>query len=95
MAYGASVAACGNAGGVELGTTVLPFILRGVNLLGIDSVMCPAPQRKEAWARLARDLPLDKLDAMTSTAKLGDAPALAEKILKGQVRGRTVIDVKA
>ncbi len=94
MAYGASVAACGNAGGVELGTTVLPFILRGVNLLGVDSVMCPAPQRKEAWARLARDLPLDKLDAMASTAKLSDAPALAEKILKGQLRGRTVIDVK-
>lgn len=94
MAYGASVAACGNAGGAELGTTVLPFILRGVNLLGIDSVMCPGPQRKEAWARLARDLPLDKLDAMTTTAKLADVPALAEKILKGQVRGRTVIDVK-
>ncbi len=94
MAYGASVAACGNAGGVELPATVLPFILRGVNLLGIDSVMCPAPQRKEAWARLARDLPPEKLDAMTSTAKLGDATALAEKILKGQLRGRTVIDVK-
>jgi acrylyl-CoA reductase (NADPH) len=95
MAYGASVAACGNAGGADLPTTVLPFILRGVNLLGIDSVMCPAPQRKEAWARLARDLPLDKLDAMTSTAKLGDALGLAEKILQGQLRGRTVIDVKA
>lgn len=95
VAYGGSVAACGNAGGVDLGTTVLPFILRSVNLLGIDSVMCPGPQRKEAWARLARDLPLDKLDAMTSTAKLAEAPALAEKILKGQVRGRTVIDVKA
>jgi acrylyl-CoA reductase (NADPH) len=95
MAYGASVAACGNAGGADLPTTVLPFILRGINLLGIDSVMCPAPQRKEAWARLARDLPLDKLDAMTSTAKLGDALGLAEKILQGQLRGRTVIDVKA
>lgn len=95
MAYGAAVAACGNAGGVDLPTTVLPFILRGVNLLGIDSVMCPAPQRKEAWARLARDLPLDKLDAMTTTAKLGDAMGLARTILKGQVRGRTVIDVKS
>jgi len=94
MAYGASVAACGNAGGVDVPTTVLPFILRGVNLLGIDSVMCPAPQRKEAWARLARDLPLDKLDAMTTTATLGAAMGLAEKILKGQVRGRTVIDVR-
>ena len=95
VAYGGSVAACGNAGGVDVPTSVLPFILRSVNLLGIDSVMCPAPQRKEAWARLARDLPLDKLDAMTSTAKLADAPALAEKILKGQVRGRTVIEVRS
>ena len=94
MAYGASVAACGNAAGAEVPTTVLPFILRGVNLLGIDSVMCPAPQRKEAWARLARDLPLDKLDAMTTTAKLGDAMGLAQTILKGQVRGRTVIAVR-
>jgi acrylyl-CoA reductase (NADPH) len=94
MAYGASVAACGNAGGVDLPTTVLPFILRGVNLLGIDSVMCPAPQRKEAWARLARDLPLDKLDAMTNTARLADVLDLAPTILKGQVRGRTVIDVR-
>jgi acrylyl-CoA reductase (NADPH) len=94
MAYGASVAACGNAGGVELPTTVLPFILRGVNLLGVDSVMCPGPQRKEAWARLARDLPLDKLDAMTSTATLVEALDLAQAILEGQVRGRTVIDVR-
>jgi acrylyl-CoA reductase (NADPH) len=94
VAYGGSVAACGNAGGVDVGTTVLPFILRSVNLLGVDSVMCPGPQRKEAWARLARDLPPDKLDAMTSTAKLGDALDLAQTILKGQVRGRTVIDVK-
>jgi len=94
IAYGASVAACGNAAGVELPTTVLPFILRSVNLLGVDSVMCPAPQRKEAWARLARDLPLDKLDAMTTTVKLADAMALAPAILKGQVRGRTVIAVR-
>jgi acrylyl-CoA reductase (NADPH) len=94
LAYGASVAACGNAAGVDLPTTVLPFILRSVNLLGIDSVMCPAPQRKEAWARLARDLPLDKLDAMTTVANLGDAIKLAEQILKGQLRGRTVIDVR-
>ena len=94
MGYGASVAACGNAGGVDVATTVLPFILRAVNLLGIDSVMCPMPQRKEAWARLARDLPLDKLDAMTTTAPLGAALGLAEQILKGELRGRTVIDVR-
>ncbi len=95
MNYGASVAACGNAAGAEVPTTVLPFILRGTNLLGIDSVMCPVARRTEAWARLARDLPLDKLDAMTGTAPLADLPALAEQILKGQVRGRTVIDVNA
>ncbi len=91
--YGASAASCGNAAGADVPTTVLPFILRGVNLLGIDSVMCPMPRRQRAWQRLATDLPMAKLDTMTTTAKLGDAPALADKILKGQIRGRTVIDV--
>ena len=95
MAYGASVAAVGLAGGPKLETTVLPFLLRGVNLLGIDSVMCPKPRRVAAWQRLAETLPLDKLDAMTGEAALGDLPGLAKNILKGQVRGRTVIDVRA
>jgi acrylyl-CoA reductase (NADPH) len=91
--YGGSVAACGLAGGNELTTTVLPFLLRGVNLLGIDSVMCPKAQRIAVWDRLARDLPLDKLDALTCRAGLKDLPDLADKILHGQVRGRVVIDV--
>jgi len=93
LRYGASVAACGLAGGAEMATTVLPFLLRGVNLLGIDSVMCPPDRRAEAWGRLARDLPLDKLDSLTTRAGLKDLPALADKILAGQVRGRLVIDV--
>ena len=93
--YGGSVAACGLAASSGLPGTVLPFILRGVNLLGIDSVMCPRPRRQAAWQRLARDLPLDKLDAMTETRALGDVPALAEAILKGAVKGRVVIDVNA
>ncbi len=91
--YGGSVASCGLAGGSDLTTTVLPFLLRGVNLLGIDSVMCPKAARVAAWDRLAKDLPLDKLDALTGHAGLKDLPALAEQILHGQVRGRLVIDV--
>lgn len=90
-----SLAVCGNAGGADLKATVLPLILRGVNLLGIDSVYCPKDRRQKAWDRLATDLPLDKLDAMTEVKKLADLPALANQILKGQVRGRTVIDVNA
>ena len=73
----------------------MPFILRGVNLLGIDSVMCPAGRRIEAWGRLRADLPLARLDAMTVTARLGDVPRLATEILRGQVRGRVVVDVNA
>ena len=88
-----SVAAVGNAGGIKLEATVLPFLLRGINLLGIDSATCPTPRRRQAWARLAEELPLDKLDAMTSEAVLGDLPGLAKQILKGQVRGRLVVDV--
>jgi acrylyl-CoA reductase (NADPH) len=88
-----SVAACGLAGGSEVTTTLLPFLLRGVNLLGIDSVLSPKAERIEAWTRLARQLPVDKLDAMTTRAGLKDLPGLAEKILHGQVRGRLVIDV--
>ncbi len=94
-AYRGSVASVGLAGGNTLETTVLPFLLRGVNLLGIDSVMCPVAQRRTAWDRLVRDLPMAKLDAMTSEAKLADLLTLGGKILKGQVRGRLVIDVNA
>jgi acrylyl-CoA reductase (NADPH) len=93
LAYRASVVACGNAGGAELVTTVFPFILRGVNLLGVESVMCPPERRRAAWARLARDLPADKLDRMTQVAPLGDVPALSQQILAGNVRGRVVVDV--
>jgi acrylyl-CoA reductase (NADPH) len=93
--YGCSVAAVGLAGGSRLEHTVMPFILRGVNLLGIDSVMCPPKRRNEAWARLRADLPLARLDAMTVTAGLGDVPRLAAEIVRGQVRGRVVIDVNA
>lgn len=92
MAYGTSVAAVGLAGGNTLETTVLPFLLRGVNLLGIDSVMCPPDRRRTAWARLAEELPLDKLDAMTTEVRLGDLIGLGKDILKGQVRGRLVVD---
>jgi acrylyl-CoA reductase (NADPH) len=95
LKYRASVAACGLAGGSDLPATVIPFLLRGVNLLGIDSVMCPREERVEAWRRLARDLPLDKLDALTETVPLADVPGLAPRILKGEVRGRIVIDLAA
>jgi len=93
--YGGSVAACGLAGGNTLETTVLPFLLRGVNILGIDSVMQPAENRARIWQRIAAELPLDKLDAMTTVAPLSAVTELAGTILKGQVRGRTVIDVNA
>lgn len=95
MRYGSAVAACGLAGGADLPTAVFPFILRGVALLGVDSVMCPASRRQAAWDRLGADLPLDKLAAITHTVKLSEVPALADSILKGQVRGRTVVDVNA
>ena len=95
LKYRASVAACGLAGGSDLPATVIPFLLRGVNLLGIDSVMCPPDERIEAWRRLARDLPLDKLEAATQTVSLADVPDLAPRILKGEVRGRIVIDLAA
>lgn len=91
--YRGAVAACGLAGGNDLPTTVLPFILRNVALLGVDSVHCPTAQRSEAWARLATDLPLEHLDAMTTVQPLEQLPALAEEILAGRTRGRVVIDV--
>ncbi len=95
MRYGSSIAAVGLAGGNKLDTTVLPFLLRGVNLLGIDSTLCPVARRKQMWARLAHELPLDKLDALTSMARLAELPRLADEILMGRVRGRVVVDVSA
>lgn len=93
MKYSASVAAIGLAGGAALETTVIPFLLRGVNLLGIDSVMCPSEKRSRAWQRLAADLPLDKLEAMIDEVDLADVPALGPVILGGQIQGRTVVRV--
>jgi acrylyl-CoA reductase (NADPH) len=93
MRYGASVAAVGNAGGVEVPATIIPFILRGVNLLGIDSVQAPIPRREAAWARIARDLPAHRLDSMTHPARLDDLPNLGQAILKGGVQGRVVVDL--
>lgn len=90
-----AVAACGNAGGMEVPTTVAPFILRGVGLLGIDSVYQPNDRRREAWARLARDLDRKKLAGMTRTIGLADVVDAAHDILAGRVRGRTVVDVTA
>jgi len=95
LKYRASVAACGLAGGSDLPATVIPFLLRGVNLLGIDSVMCPRQERIEAWQRLVCDLPLEKLDRMTETITLSTLPEAAPKILAGQIRGRVVVDVTA
>ncbi|MEM9782107.1 MAG: oxidoreductase, partial [Pseudomonadota bacterium] len=95
MKYGGSVAAVGLAGGAKLPTTVIPFLLRGVNLLGIDSVMKPKPARLEAWSRLATDLPRDLLEGMIQPASLADLPALGPQILKGQVKGRVVVDLSA
>lgn len=95
MKYGASVAAVGLAGGAGLPATVVPFLLRGVNLLGIDSVMQPYDNRVRAWQRVASDLPMDKLAQMIQPAGLGDLPKLGANILKGQVKGRVLVDVNA
>ncbi|MCB1362201.1 MAG: oxidoreductase, partial [Rhodobacteraceae bacterium] len=94
MRYGGSVASVGLAGGAALPATVIPFLLRGVNLLGIDSVMRPYADRVRAWSRLSRDLPLDQLERMIRPATLSDLPALGPAILKGQVQGRVVVDVR-
>lgn len=93
MSVGSSIAACGLAGGFKLNTTVFPFILRGVNLLGIDSVRTSNATRRAIWQRLSTDLPLDKLDAMTEEHPLSNIQALGEQILAGQTRGRVIIDV--
>ncbi len=89
--YGSSVAACGLAGGPGLNTTVLPFLLRGVKLLGIDSVMCDHDTRVLAWERLTGLLDASRLDAMTTEIRLEDLPDYADRILMGQVRGRAVV----
>ena len=91
--YGGVVAACGLAQGMDLPTSVAPFILRGVSLLGIDSVMCPRENRIEAWRRLALDLDLGKLSSLTSTIKLADVIEAGPKILAGAVRGRIVVEI--
>jgi acrylyl-CoA reductase (NADPH) len=93
LAYGASVAACGNAGGNELHTTVLPFILRSVSLLGIDSNACPYARRVEAWARLAEELPKNALRRTMSVVGLHDVVDSAEQIVQGRIDGRVVVDV--
>ncbi len=93
--YGGTVAACGLAGGLDLPATVYPFILRGITLAGIDSVMAPRGIREEAWSRLARDLDLDKLNAMTNTIGLSGVEGAAADIMAGKVRGRLVVDVNA
>ena len=93
--YGGIVASCGLAQGADLPATVLPFILRSVTLAGINSVECPAPLRQQAWDRLATDLDLDLLDSMTTVVGLAGAVGVAERILDGRVRGRTVVDVRS
>ena len=91
--YRGAVAACGLAQGMDFPSSVAPFILRGVRLIGVDSVMCPQAERRAAWTRLARDLDMAKLDAMTTGIGLADAIAAAPEILAGRVRGRLVVDV--
>jgi len=93
--YGGSVASCGLAQSAELPTTVLPFILRAVTLVGINSVYALHDARLEAWARLASDLDPDLLDSLTTSVTLAEAPVVAERIVAGQVRGRTVVDVRS
>jgi acrylyl-CoA reductase (NADPH) len=94
MKSNASVAAVGLAGGSALPATVIPFLLRGVNLLGIDSVLRPYADRVAAWGRIATDLPMQKLQAMIRPAGLADLPALGAAILKGEVQGRVVVDLR-
>lgn len=91
--YGGAVAACGLAGGMDFPSTVAPFILRGVTLAGVDSVMCPRDRRLKAWARLGKELDLTKLESMTTEVILNDCIGLADQLLAGQVRGRLVVNV--
>ena len=91
--YSGAAAVCGLAAGPSFPGSILPFILRGISVYGIDSVMLPRAPREVAWRRLGTDLPLDKLDSMVSEASLSDLMALAPKILRGEIRGRVVVDV--
>lgn len=91
--YRGTIAACGLAQGLDLPASVAPFILRGVRLIGVDSVMCPPEDRREAWRRLAADLDPARLDRMTQIVGLDDALRMAPKMLAGKVRGRTAVDV--
>ena len=91
--YGGAVAAVGLAGGAALPATVIPFLLRGVSLLGIDSVMCPSDLRQKVWRRIASELPQAQLDSMSRVVSLSEVPELGRSILKGQVKGRLVVDI--
>lgn len=93
LCYWSSCASVGNAAGIALNTTVIPFLLRGINLLGIDSATCPTERRLLAWQRLAKDLPATQINAMTDVVPLTDVAAKADEILKGRIRGRTVVDL--
>jgi acrylyl-CoA reductase (NADPH) len=93
MKYRGVVTACGLAGGMDFPATVAPFILRGVTLAGIDSVMCPRAERLVAWQRLAMDLDVGKLSLMAHSISLGDAVAVAQQLLNGEVRGRVVVQL--
>ncbi len=95
MGYGGCVAACGVAGGSALHTTVFPFILRGVSLIGIESGQCPQERRREAWERLARALPAETLERMMQVVPLDAVFDLSQEILQGRIRGRVVVDVNA
>ena len=91
--YGGVVAACGLAQGMDLPTSVMPFILRGVTLAGVDSVMAPLAKRQRAWDRLARDLDLTRLESMVHEVALQDCVAQAQALMAGQVRGRVVVKI--
>ncbi|MCP5439637.1 MAG: oxidoreductase [Chromatiaceae bacterium] len=93
--YNGCVAACGLAGGFDLPTTVMPFILRNVSLRGVDSVSCPVERRKQAWQRLVSDLPAQALGEIGQVANLEQLPELAEKITNGAIRGRVIVDLNA
>jgi acrylyl-CoA reductase (NADPH) len=95
MKHRSSVAAVGLAGGAAVPASVVPFLLRGINLLGIDSVLSPYAERVRAWDRIARDLPMEKLEAMVQMAGLADLPRLGAAILKGEIQGRVVVDVNS
>jgi len=92
--YGGSVAACGNASGNELRTSIMPFILRSVSLCGISAIHVAEARRTRAWQKLVRDVPLTLLDELTEEGALAELPDLAERLISGTIRGRIVIDVR-